>query len=76
MFGESSIKEHMHVLASDGGHIGTVDHVENDSLIKLTRTNSPDGKHHFIPIYWVDSVDETVHLSKPGDEVRQQWKTI
>ena len=38
--------------------------------IKLTKHSSPDGDHHdFIPVSWVDHVDQHVHLSKTGDEV-------
>ena len=31
-----------------GEHIGTVDRVEGDQ-IELTKNDSPDGFHHFIP---------------------------
>src|ERR687890_2862276 len=36
------VQEHMEVVGSDGGHVGTVDHVEGDR-IKLTRKDDPDG---------------------------------
>jgi len=71
---EDRIREQMEVVANDGGHVGTVDHLEGDGLIKLTRTDSADGRHHFIPVDWVESVETAVRLSKPADEVRQQWK--
>ena len=76
MDAEMDIKEHMAVVSSDGAHIGTVDHVEGDGLIKLARSDSADGHHHFIPVDWVDEVDDNVRLSKQADEVMGQWKTI
>jgi len=53
------IKEHMEVLGSDGVHVGTVDHMEGPDQMKLTK-DDPDagGEHHFIPLAWVDHVDE------------------
>jgi hypothetical protein len=63
-----NIKEHMEVVGSDGSHVGTVDHLDGRDRIKLTRDDSHDGKHHFIPTDWVDHVDNSVHLNKPADE--------
>ena len=74
MIATSQIKEHMEVLASDGAHVGTVDHIQGQDRIKLTKSDSPDGLHHFIPLDWVDSVDSTVHLSKAADEVVDGWE--
>jgi hypothetical protein len=68
-----NIQEHMEVLASDGGHVGTVDHLEGEERIKLTKGDSSDGMHHFIPVDWVDHIDAHVHLNKPADEVFDQW---
>ena len=75
MANTSNIREHMPVVASDGKHVGTVDHFEGQQ-IKLTRNDpSAQGKHHYIPANWVDSVDEHVHLNKTSQEVTQQWTT-
>lgn len=62
MVDRSSIREHMEVVGSDGLHIGTVDHVEGDR-IKLTRKDSPDGAHHYVPLSDVVRTDNRVHLS-------------
>ncbi len=69
------IKEHMEVVGSEGGHIGTVDHLSGSDLIKLSKTDANDDKHHFIPLGWVDRVDSQVHLSKPANEAKKQWKS-
>ena len=63
-----SIRERMEVVGSDGQHVGTVDHLDRSDRIKLTRDDSADGKHHFIPTDGVEHVDESVHLNKPADE--------
>ena len=68
----SKIKEHMEVLGSDEVHIGTVDHVVAGDRIKLTRADSDDGMHHYLPTELVDHVDEHVHLNVPSDEAIDQ----
>lgn len=72
----NQIQEHMEVLGSDGKHIGTVDHLEGDKRIKLAKKDlSAGGKHHFIPVDWVDHVDAKVHLAKTTQEAVAQWET-
>lgn len=51
-----------------GVHVGTVDHLEGD-YIKLTRKDSDDERHHWIPLSWVDRVDDkAVYLEKTKEE--------
>jgi len=76
MISADQIREHMEVRAADGAHVGTVDHLDGTTRIKLTKTDSADGKHHLIPLDWVDHVDAHVHLSKNERDVRNQWATI
>jgi hypothetical protein len=70
----AAIREHMDVIGSCGNKLGKVDHVEGGS-IKLTRNDSPDGLHHFIPTSWVTRVDDKVHLSKNCGEAKREWKS-
>ncbi|EHM02533.1 hypothetical protein HMPREF9946_01034 [Acetobacteraceae bacterium AT-5844] len=49
MIDKTKIEEHAEIVGSCGNHVGTVDHVEGD-FIKLTRDDSADGKHHYLPI--------------------------
>ena len=65
----SQIKEHMDVISSDRKTVGKVDHMDGTDKIKLTKTSSPDGKHHFVPLSWVDHVDSHVHLNKPVNDI-------
>lgn len=69
----SMIVPDMDVIASDGEKIGTVDHLEGQDRIKLARNASPDGQHHFIPVNWVEHVDQHVHLNKPRQQVLSGW---
>jgi hypothetical protein len=69
-----SIKEHMAVIGADGTRLGTVDHLEGEDRIKLTRSGSDDDRHHYIPTDWVDHIDEHVHLNLPSDEARRLWQ--
>ena len=70
----SKIKEHMEVVGSCGKPVGVVDRVAGLS-IKLTKTGpEARGSHHYIPVDWVDRVDQKVHLSKPCADVQMEWQ--
>ncbi len=72
--GANGIKEHMDVYASCGKKVGVVDHLEGNT-VKLTRNDSPDGQHHFIPTAWVGRVHENhIHLTKNSVEAENNWK--
>ena len=68
-----SIRDHMDVIASCGKKVGVVDHLESGA-IKLTRNDSPDNLHHYLPSSWVSKVDSRVHLNKTSRETEQGWK--
>ena len=57
MFEKLRIHEHMEVATSNGQHIGTVDEIQDDQ-IKLTRSDSSDGAHHFVAIDDVERIDD------------------
>jgi len=66
------IKPHMLVVGTNGQQVGVVDHLEGTDLIKLTKDER--GQHHYIPLDWVTSVDDKVHVDRAGDDVRRQWQ--
>jgi hypothetical protein len=72
--GIAGIKMHMNVIASCGKKVGVVDAVEGGA-IKLTKKDSPDDQHHFIPVGWVERVDGQLHLTKNSMETEQEWKS-
>lgn len=72
MIDTNQIKPHMPVVCSEDGQFAKVDHVEGKSL-KLAKDDS--GQHHYIPLAWVKTVDDKVHVDRPGDQVMKSWTT-
>jgi hypothetical protein len=72
MVDRNSIKPHMPVVCSNNKQFATVDHVDGD-YIKLTKDDSPDHHHHWIPLSWVTRVDQHVHIDRPGDQAMREW---
>lgn len=68
MFEKLRIREHMEVTTNTGQHVGTVDEVENDQ-IKLTRSDSKDGAHHYIAVDSVDRIDDNRVYLKEGTPI-------
>ena len=61
------IREHQEVLDDAGNHVGTVDHVDGDR-IKLARSDSKDGQHHYVLLSQVAGIEgDTVRLRERGD---------
>jgi hypothetical protein len=74
MIEPGSIREHMEVVGSDGGHVGKVDHVLGQE-IELSRIDLGSGfKHHLIPISWVDRIEDgKVKLALTKTEAKDRW---
>lgn len=66
----TKIREHMPVVCSNNVQFGEVDRVEGSS-IKLTKDQS--GQHHWIPTQWVTTVDDKVHVDRPGQQAMREW---
>jgi len=64
----------MDVIASCGKKVGVADRVEG-SAIKLTKKDSPDGQHHYVPVGWIGRVDGHVPLTKNSKETEENWKS-
>lgn len=58
----------MEVTDAGGQHVGTVDKVEDDR-IKLTKTDSKDGQHHFLQMDDVDRIDDNRVYLKTGTTI-------
>jgi hypothetical protein len=74
MINAQEIQPGMPVVCSKNGQFAEVDHMEGKDQIKLKRDD--EGKHHLIPLSWVISVDDKVHVDRTGDEAMQDWKTL
>ena len=73
MINAETIKPDMPVVCSLDGQFAVVDHMDGSDSIKLKRDDK--GKHHFIPLSWVKSVDAKVHIDRPGKEAMKEWRT-
>jgi len=73
MINSGTIKPHMPVVCSRNKQCATVDHVEGSDAIKLIKDAS--GEHHFIPMSWVTTVDDKVHVDRPGEQAMREWTT-
>lgn len=73
MINTTTIKPDMPVVCSENGQFAVVDHMQGKSSIKLAKDKT--GQHHDIPLSWVTSVDDKVHVDRPGDRAMREWST-
>ena len=56
-----------------GKHVGTVDHLDGEAYVKLTKDDSADGQHRWIPTNWVEKTDDKAnYLNKTQEEFKAQ----
>ena len=77
MVNATDIRERMEVKGSDGGHIGTVDHMDGDR-IKLTKSDAAaGGEHHYLGLDMVDEIrGGAVCMSATAEQCKQAWSTV
>lgn len=70
----STIREHLEVVGSDGGHVGTVDGVEGQR-VRLTKSDpASGGTHHYLHLDVIDRIDgDRVVLNRTAAEARDEW---
>ena len=73
MITANQIKPNTPVVCSDNGQFAVVDHMEGADTIKLSK--DAKGQHHYIPMSWVKSVDDKVHIDRPGAQAMRDWET-
>ena len=73
MINASQIKPNTPVVCSNNRQFAVVDHMEGTDTIKLNKDDK--GQHHYIPTSWVKSVDDKVHVDRPGDQAMREWST-
>jgi hypothetical protein len=69
----SQIREHMEVVSSDNHHVGKVDHVLGEEIELAKLDLQAMGRHHKIPMTWVERVDDKVHLNLTRDSAKEHW---
>ncbi|HKY36451.1 MAG TPA: DUF2171 domain-containing protein [Polyangiaceae bacterium] len=70
MINPSQIQRHMDVVSSRNEPLGSVDHIQGSS-VKLVRDVL--GQHHLVPIAWIESIDDKIHLTRSAEEVERLW---
>lgn len=73
MIDYKQVKPDMSVVGSDDTQLALVDHIEGPATIKLKKDGK--GQHHFIPLSWVKSVDDRLHLDRSKEQAERDWKT-
>jgi len=73
MINAETVKPNMPVVCSENGQFAVVDHLEGKDSIKLKKDDM--GKHHFIPMSWVKTVDDKIHIDRPGAQAMKEWRT-
>ena len=73
MISAQEVKPGMPVVCSEDGQFAVVDHMQGQDSIKLKKDES--GQHHYIPLKWVTTVDDKVHIDRPGDQAMKEWQT-
>jgi hypothetical protein len=73
MINSTQIKPNTPVVCSNNVQFGIVDHMEGTESIKLNK--DANGHHHFIPLSWVKSVDDKVHVDRSGEQAMKEWTT-
>ena len=67
------IREHMEVVGNDGEKLGEVDCVKRDKIV-LTKSDSDDGRHHWIPCTMIDKVEgDKVCLDVSAEQAKTRW---
>ena len=78
MIDKSKIVEHIEVRGSDGVHVGTVDHLQGEDRIKLTKSDpASGGSHHFVKLDDADFVDAdgALVLKTTAADAMRGWTT-
>ncbi len=70
------IRDDMDVVGSDGGHVGTVDHLDGNKIKLKKNDMTSGGGHHFVPMDWIKSVEGTVRLQMPAAEAMRRWSDV
>jgi hypothetical protein len=73
MINSSLIQPRAPIVCSDNAQIALVDQVENADTIRLAK--DVKGQHHYIPMKWVTSVDDKVHIDRTGGQAMREWSS-
>ncbi|MDO9106012.1 MAG: DUF2171 domain-containing protein [Methylovulum sp.] len=73
MINPDQIQPDMPVVCSQDGQFATVEQME-EGTIKLKPDDA--GRHHYIPLRWVVSIEDgKVKIDRTGEQAMQEWST-
>ena len=76
MIDQSQVKEHMEVVCSMGGHVGTVDHMDGNRIKLAKNDASAGGQHHYLPLSAVAGVEAgKLKLNIDGQKAKQMMQS-
>jgi len=67
------IKPHMAIVCSNDKKFATVTGVGTNAIQVSGDADRGGAKAHFIPLTWITSVDDRVHIDRPGDQAMNEW---
>jgi hypothetical protein len=75
MIDQSQVKPDMEIMCSQGGHVGTVDHMDGNR-IKLAKNDvSAGGQHHYLPLSAAAGVENgKLKLNVDGQKAKQMMQ--
>jgi len=73
MVNPTHIKPNMPVVCSNQTQFATVEQMEGNDWIRLKKDDK--GASHYIPLSWVKTVDDRVHIDRPSKQAVMQWST-
>ena len=68
------IKTNTPIVCSEGSQFGVVERVDGAERIKLKK--DAKGQRHAIPMSWVTSVDDKVHIDRTSEQAMLEWTTL
>ena len=69
------VREHMDVVGSDGGHVGTVDRVAGDRIILTKSDSDAGGAHHSLSCTDLGRIEgDKLMLDCTAEQAKQRWR--
>lgn len=69
------INPRMFVVDMDGTRVGVVDRVERGHLKVLADDVTRHPHLEYLPLLWIEVVDDRVRLNRTIDDVKRRWRT-
>ncbi|WP_347986479.1 DUF2171 domain-containing protein [Methylomonas sp. AM2-LC] len=75
MIHPDQIKPDMSVVCSQDHTFASVEQMESSNYIKLKQDQ--DGRHHYIPLTWVNSIEgDRIKIDRTDEEAIRDWSSV